>query len=284
MAGDGDLMSASAANAKIFAANRAVGRISVAVAATPSGPVRARLHESGSLRLRFPNSQTSTSLDAVIVNTAGGMAGGDRFDLDVEVGDGARLTVTTAAAEKIYRSLGPATEIAMKFDVGPNGALTWLPQVMIGFGGMRLRRTIDVTLARNASLLLAEATVFGRSAMGESVREGYLFDRRRIRIDGALVFAETIGLDGNIAQRLEERAVVKGGVAVASVLKVPAGDECAAEVRSIQDSFGGEVGISAWNGLAIARFVAPDSASLQRDLSRVLNALGAKPLPRLWLN
>jgi urease accessory protein len=277
-------MSASAANAEIFAANRAVGRISVAVAATPSGPVRVRLYESGSQRLRFPNSQTSSSLDAVIVNTAGGMAGGDRFDLDVEVGDGARLTVTTAAAEKIYRSLGPATEIAMKFDVGPNGALTWVPQVMIAFDGFRLRRTIDVTLARNARLLFAEATVFGRSAMGERVSEGQLLDQRRVRVDGRLVFADTIGLDGDIAQRLAQAAVAKGGVAIASVLKLPADEDCAAAVRSLQDRFAGEVGISVWKGLAVARLVAPDGAALQRDLISILHALGASPLPRLWLN
>jgi urease accessory protein len=284
VAGDGNLMSVGAANAEIFAANRAIGRISVAVATTPSGPVRGRLHESGSLRLRFPNSQTSTSLDAVIVNTAGGMAGGDRFDLDVVVGAGAQLTVTSAAAEKIYRSLGPATEVAVRLEVGTNGALTWLPQLMIGFDGFRLRRTIDVTLARNARLLFAESTVFGRSAMGESVSEGQLLDRRRVRVDGRLVFAETIGLDGDIAQRLAQAAVAKRGVAIASVLKLPADEECAAAIRSLQDSFVGDVGISAWNGLAVARLVAPEGASLHRDLIGVLHALGASPLPRLWLN
>jgi urease accessory protein len=277
-------MCPSVANAEIFAANRAEGRLSLTVAATPSGTVRRRVHEAGALRLRFPNSAQGAPLEAVIINTAGGMTGGDRFDLDIKLGPGARLTVTTAAAEKIYRSLGPSSEITLKLDVGPNGALAWLPQPTILFDRMRLRRTIDVTLARSASLLLAEATVFGRSAMGESIHDGNLFDRRRVRINGALVFAETIGLDGDIAQCLAKRAVANEGVAIASVVKTPGGDECAAAVASIKDSFGGEVGISAWNGLAVARLVAPDDVSLQRDLIRVLNALGANPLPRLWLN
>jgi urease accessory protein len=284
VAGDGDLMRAGVANAEIFAANRAEGRLALTVAAAPSGTVRGRVYEAGALRLRFPNSEPGAPLEAVIINTAGGMTGGDRADVDIKVGAAARLTVTTAAAEKIYRSLGPPTEISVKLDVGPNGALGWLPQATIVFDHMRLRRTIDVTLARNASLLLAEATVFGRSAMGENIRDGELFDRRRVRIDGALVFAETIGFDGDIAQRLTERAVANDGVAIASVVKAPAGDECAAAVRSIKDSFAGEVGISAWNGLAVARLVAPNDVSLQRDLVRVLDVLGAKPLPRLWLN
>lgn len=284
MAVDGYLMSASAAANEVFAANRADGQISLAIAATPSGPSRTHLHESGSLRLRFPHSQTSAALDAVLVNTAGGMTGGDRFNLEIAVGAGAQLTVTTAAAEKIYRSLGPATEIAVRLEVGTNGGLGWLPQMMIGFDGFRLRRTVDVRLARNARLLFAEATVFGRSAMGEIVREGQLLDRRRVRVDGRLVFAETIGLDGDIAQHLAQAAVTKRGVAIASVLKLPADEDCVAAIRSLQDRFAGDVGISAWNGLAMARLVAPDGASLQHDLVSVLQALGATPLPRLWLN
>jgi urease accessory protein len=284
VARDGHLMSASAAANEVFAANRADGRISLAIAATPSGPSRAHLHESGSLRLRFPHSHTRAALDAVILNTAGGITGGDRFDLDITVAAGAQLTVTTAAAEKIYRSLGPAAEIAVTLEVGTNGALAWLPQLMIGFDGFRLRRTIEVRLARNARLLFAEATVFGRSAMGESVIEGQLLDRRHVRVDGRLVFAETIGLDGDIAEHLAQAAVAKRGVAIASLLKFPADEDSSAAVRSLQDRFVGEVGISVWKGLAVARLVALDGSALQRDLISVLHALGASPLPRLWLN
>ncbi len=95
----------------------------------------------------------------------------------------------------------------MKLDVGPGGALAWLPQETILFDQVRLRRTIDVDLAPDADLLLAEAVVFGRSAMGETVLRGHLFDRWRVRVGGALVFAETLRLDGAIAQRLARRAV-----------------------------------------------------------------------------
>jgi urease accessory protein len=267
---------------EIFAGNRAVGRIALTVAASSSGSRRARVHEAGSLRVRFPNGTSRGTLDAVIVNTAGGMTGGDRFDIDMTVGAGARLTVTTAAAEKIYRSLGPNTHVGVKADVGPGGALAWLPQETILFDQVRLRRTIEVDLASDAKLVLAEAIVFGRSAMGEAVLRGDLFDRWRVRVGGALVFAETLRLDGAIAQRLAQRAVAAENVAIASVLKLPGDDTGVAAVRAID--FAGEVGVSAWNGLAVARLVAPDGATLRRDLIGVLTALGAGPLPRLWLN
>jgi urease accessory protein len=269
---------------EIFAGNRAVGRIAFTVAAGLGGSRRGRVHEAGSLRVRFPNGASQATLDAVIVNTAGGMAGGDRFAIDIKVGAGARLSVTTAAAEKIYRSLGPDTDICVKLDVGPGGALAWLPQETIVFDQARLRRSIDIELARDAKLLLAEAAVFGRSAMGETVVQGHFFDRWRLRVGGALVFAETLRLDGDIAQRLAQRAIAGGGVAVASVIKYPGDDTDATAIRTAQDRFAGEVGVSAWNGVVVARLVASDGAALRRDLVAMLTALDAAPLPRLWLN
>ncbi len=275
---------ANPASSEIFAANRAVGRVALAVAAASRGSRRQRVHEAGSLRVHFPNAASQATLDAVIVNTAGGMTGGDRFAIDVALGAGARLTVTTAAAEKVYRSLGPDTDIAVKLDLGAGSALAWLPQETILFDQVRLRRTIEADLARDASLLLAEAIVFGRSAMGETVLHGHLFDRWRVRVVGTLAFAESLRLDGAIAERLAQQAIAGRGVAIATVLKIPGNDSDAAAVRAIDNGLAGQVGVSAWNGLALARLVAPDGAALRRDLIGVLTALSGMPLPRLWLN
>jgi urease accessory protein len=280
-----DLMLGTAPSSdEIFAGNRAVGRVAFSVATGPGGSRRGRVHESGALRVRFPHAATQAALDAVIVNTAGGMTGGDRFDIAIEVGAGARLAVTTAAAEKIYRSLGPDTGIGVTLDVGSGGALSWLPQETILFDQVRLRRNIDVTLARDAQVLLAEGVVFGRSAMGEAVQQGSFHDRWRLRVGGALFFAETTRLDGAISQRLAERAIAGGGIAVASIIKYPGGDDDVAAIRAVQEGFAGEVGASTWNGLAVVRLVARDGAALRRDLAAVLTALNAGPLPRLWLN
>jgi len=265
---------------KVFAANRAVGRIALAVAAQSGVTRRRQVYEDGPLRVRFPNS-SGPALEAMIVNTAGGIAGGDRHDLDIEVGEGATLAVTTAAAEKVYRALGPDAEIAVKFAVGAGARLSWLPQETILFDRARLLRRIEVELASDATLLMAEAVVFGRSAMGEVVVEGAFTDRWRVRRDGRLLLAETVRLDGAIARMLAEPAVAGGSVAIATVLAVP-GDQAMAE-RLRAQTFCGEVGVSAWNGLAVARLCAKDDASLRRDLTAVITALGGS-LPRLWLN
>ena len=272
------------ADSATFAGNRAIGRIELSVAASAHGSSRHRVREEGSLRVRFPNVAPSGALEAVIVNTAGGMTGGDRFELDVAVGAGARLAVSTAAAEKIYRSLGPDTAVGVKLKVDAGGILAWLPQETILFDRMRLRRTIEADLAPHAQLIVAEALVLGRTAMGETVKRGHLFDRWRIRVGGTLVFAESLRLDGAIAEALARRATAAGGAAIASVLKIPAGDADLAAVREREGDFAGEVGISAFNGLALARLVAGDGAALRRDLIGVLTGFGGLPLPRLWLN
>jgi urease accessory protein len=271
------------ADAATFAANRARGAVRFGVHLKDGATRRGDLHESGSLRVRFPSPE-GEGLSAVFVNTAGGVAGGDRFDIDIAAGEAARLTLTTAAAEKIYRATGPAAQlnIALKAEAGAH--LSWLPQETIVFDRARMSRRIDIDLAEDASLLLCEIVVFGRSAMGETMRHGEFVDRWRMRRGGRLAFAETIRLEGNIGEKLALSAVAKGGVAIGTALIVP-GDEAVVErIREAHDSFGGEVGISCWNGFAMARFCAQDAMRLRADMMTVLGRASAIPLPRLWLN
>jgi urease accessory protein len=262
-----------------FLANRAVGRVALSVAAVAGTTRRRQVYEDGPLRVRFPN-PAGEALEAVICNTAGGIAGGDRHDFEVTVGDGAALTVTTAAGEKVYRTLGPAAAVTASLAVGAGARLAWLPHETLLFDRARLARRIDVELTADAALLMAEAVVFGRAAMGETVQAGALTDRWRVRRVGRLLFAEAYRLDGAIARLLSEPAVAAGGAATATVLAVPGSAAMVERVRS--QVFCGEVGSSAWNGLAVARLCAKDGASLRRDLAAVIAAMGGA-LPRLWL-
>jgi urease accessory protein len=266
-----------------FAANRARGRIALSVTGTGGTIRRQRVHESGSLRVRFPGAPAE-ELEAVLLNTAGGMAGGDVFDIEVSVGESAKLVVTGVAAEKIYRSLGPPAVVNLRIQVEPGGALVWVPQETILFDNAVLSRRIEVDLAEGAHLLLVEPVVFGRAGMGEVMKRGELQDHWRVRRNGRLVYAESIRLNADIAGTLSEPAVANGGLAVATALMIP-GDEARAEaVRTIQSEFRGEVGVSTWNGQTVVRFCARDGAGLRHDLARVLGTLRTAPLPRLWLN
>lgn len=268
---------------EIFAANRAIGRIEVAAAASGGTTRRTRVHEDGSLRVRFPN-VPGPALEAVIINTAGGIAGGDRFAIDISLEAGADVVAGTAAAEKVYRSIGPDSDLDVRLAVAPAAKLAWLPQETILFDRARLSRRIDIELADDASLIMCESVVFGRSAMSETVAEGYLCDRWRLRRGGRLVYAETLRLDGAIDHELGRPAVAAGAVALATLLLCPGDDAAVEAIRGMNDNFRGEVGASAWNGIAVARFCAQDGAALRHDLICVLAALKRVALPRLWLS
>ncbi|MCJ9701207.1 urease accessory protein UreD [Bradyrhizobium sp. SHOUNA76] len=266
----------------VFEANRARGAVRFDVHARDGVTRRGVLHESGSLRVRFPSPE-GEGLSGVFVNTAGGVAGGDSFDVEISAADRSRLTLTTAAAEKVYRAPGAAAQLSIALKVGAGAHLSWLPQETILFDRARVQRRFDIELDEAASLLLCEIVVFGRTAMGERMEQGEFVDRWRLRRGGRLVFAETVRLDGNIGAKLARSGVAKGGAAIGTALIVPGDETLVERIREASESFSGEVGISAWNGFAMARFCAQDAARLRADMMAVLARTGAA-LPRLWLN
>jgi urease accessory protein len=271
------------ATSEIFAANRARGAVGFDVHLQDGATRRGRLHESGSLRVRFPSPEDD-GLSAVFVNTAGGVAGGDRFDIDISAGEGSRLTLTTAAAEKVYRTSDAAAQLNIALKVAASAHLSLLPQETILFDQARVTRRINLDLADSASLLLCEIVVFGRSAMGERMMRGEFTDHWRLRRGGRLVFAENIRLGGDIRAKLEKPAIAKGGVAIGTALIVPGDEELVECIRALSGTFGGEVGISTWNGFAMARFCAQDAMRLRADMMAVLGSASGKRLPRLWLS
>jgi urease accessory protein len=262
---------------------RAEGRGHLA-ARTLGGRTRIReLYQEGAAKIRLPDT-FDASMEAVIINTAGGLTGGDRMNWSVAAGPDTRIDVTTQACEKIYKASAGTAEVTTSIKVGAHARVDWLPQETILFDRARLSRRIDVDLADTASLLLCEIVVFGRAAMGERMLDGEFVDRWRLRRGGRLVFAETVRLDGGIGEKLSKVAVARGGTAVGTALIVPGDEALVQRVREISESFRSEVGLSAWNGFAMARFCAQDAAELRADMAAVLGRASGSRLPRLWLS
>src|SRR2546428_249439 len=115
----------SAASA-IFAATPARGSVAFDGHLLGGAPRRRHLHESGSLRVRFPSPEVE-GLSAFFVNTAGGIAGGDRFDIDIATGEASRLAVTTAAPGKGYRTRGAAAALHIALEAAAGSHLAWPP-------------------------------------------------------------------------------------------------------------------------------------------------------------
>jgi urease accessory protein len=261
---------------------RAEGRIGLAVEQLGGRTILRRKAEAGSARVRLPR-VPGPGLEAVLINTAGGLAEGDRMTTAIEAGPGADLVVTTSAAEKVYKSEGDTTALDVTLQLGPGARLDWLPQETILFDRARLTRRLDVDMAADASLLLFEATVFGRVAHEERVETGFFEDRWRIRRGGKLVYADTLRLSGAIAARLERPTVAAGARAIGTLLYIaPDAAQRVDEARALLEGAGSECGTGTWNGCLGLRLLASDIETLRRDAARAIAGLAGHPLPRVW--
>jgi urease accessory protein len=262
------------------AALRARGRLGVTVERIAGQSVATQIDEEGPLRLRFPRVGAGDALEGIIVNTGGGIAGGDRHEFEIAAGEGTRVALTSQAAEKIYRSDGADATIAVQLRAAAGASLVWVPQESILFDRARVVRTIDAEVAADATLTICESVVFGRTAMNETVVHGMLKDRWRMRRDGKLIFADVLTLDGAIAEMLARPAIAAGACTVATLLQISPDAE--AKIEAVRAALhGGEAGASAFDGMLVIRILAHDSLSLRAAILGSLAALGAGP-PRAF--
>lgn len=262
--------------------NRARAAIRASFAADDGRTRVARVYETGGLRLRHPHN--AQGCEAVILNTGGGFTGGDAVRIEIETSAGADATLTTQAAEKIYRTAGPAVEIDVRLRLLQGSRLDWLPQEAILFDRARLRRRLDVAMAADATLLLVEFLVFGRLARGETAIDGFVRDSWRIRRGGKLIFAEELRLDGAIGSLLDRGAIGKGARATAVLLHVAPGVADKLEtVRAALAAFGGgDHGASTWNDMLVVRLASASPAELRAAIVAALVPLRGRALPRVW--
>lgn len=247
--------------------------------AAEGGQTRLRqLFQEGCGKIRLPR---GPGCEAVLINSSGGLTGGDRIDWSAEAGAGAELTLTTQACEKVYRARDGEAHANVTLVAGEAARVDWLPQETILFDGGALARRLDVDLAAGARLLAGEAVVLGRTAMNETVRRGSIRDRWRIRREGQLVFADDIRLFGPIADLSARAATLAGARAFASLLLVA--DDADRLLEPLREAIGRLGGASAFDGKLFARLVAPDGFTLRKALLPALEVLlDGRPLPRVW--
>ena len=246
------------------------------------------LRQHSPLRALFP--LEADGADAVVVNTSGGVVGGDRLAVEVEVEDATTALVTTQAAEKIYRSAGPEADLRTTLRVSDKATLAWLPQETILFDGCRVRRRLEVAMHASARLLAAEMLVFGRKARGERLAWSDVRESWDVRVDGRLVWAERFGLRAPNGPLFDEPALLGGAGALATIVFAAAEASSALE-RARAAMVGGcgvRCGVTAVNGLLVGRMLAVEPAACRRALAGTLAAwrggLLGQParLPRLW--
>lgn len=263
---------------------RAVGRLSVKRSGERTG--LDRLYQEGAAKVRFPAPE-SDALEAILINTAGGLTGGDRVDWSIEAAAGAHLALTTQACEKVYRAGNGHAGVSVSLKAGRDARLAWLPQETILFDRSALVRKLDIDLAPGARALLLEATIFGRQAMGEHVSAATFHDRWRVRLNGSLVHAEDFRIGADVAAQLAHPALAAGGRAVATILMIEdrAGDMLDPTRAIIGDAGGASQWRIGTTGKLLARLVAEDGYALRARLVPLIRLLnGQAGLPKIWTN
>ncbi|MBT8153202.1 urease accessory protein UreD [Epibacterium ulvae] len=259
---------------------RAIGQARVSSKLRDTRSALRDLYQTGSLRMVFPHGRGD--VEAVMVNTSGGITGGDRFEVEATAGAGSQLTITTQAAERAYRALpGQIGQLATHLTVEEGAFLRWLPQETLIFEGSALKRRLVADLHANARFLMVEPLVFGRTAMGETVHAAHLWDRIDLRRDGVPLYVDGLDLGPDIQAQLDRPAVANGGCAMASLVYVA--PEAEGHLNPIRDMLPDTAGASllAENTLVL-RIVAADGFQLRKSLVPILDRLTEHTLPRSW--
>lgn len=265
---------------------RAIGRAVVSSKFTDAQSRLDRLHQSGAFKLLFPYGRRD--LEVVCINTAGGITGGDRFNLEARAGHNSRLTLTTQAAERAYRAQpGEVGEILTTLDVEKGAQLNWLPQETILFQKCRFRRSLRINLALDAQFLAVEPVVFGRAAMGEVITDAHFHDRIEIFQDNTKIYHDAVRLSGNISRffgRMSPAAKIHIGAYANIILIAPTAESARDWLRPFlenTDVFYGGASLLAPDVLC-CRIIAQDSYLLRKALIPILDRLTENNLPRCW--
>ncbi len=217
-----------------------------------------------------------------MLNTAGGITGGDRFDVRVTAEAGTSLTLTTQAAERAYRALSGRGRVCTGLHIGAGAQVHWLPQETLLYDQSALQRSLDVTMEEGATALLVESVIFGRAAMGETVTELALQDHITLHQDGRILFTDRTHMCGDAHAQLSRTAIGQGAGAMATLIYTGpnAGDLLDAARALIPDT--GGLSQPAPDVL-FARLLAPDGFALRQALIPLIAQFRDDPLPRPWM-
>jgi urease accessory protein len=238
------------------------------------------LRQSGALKLLFP--RRADDVHAILINTAGGITGGDRFDISGKAGADTRLTISTQAAERVYRAQPHQTgRVHTNLRVQSGARLNWVPQETILFDGCALHRSLSVDLDEGAEFLMVEPVIFGRRAMGEELRDVRFDDRVSIRRAGDEIYRDGVHIWGDAAAQMDRPAIGGGARAMASlVLARPGAETQLPTVRDIIGTSGGASMLA--TDLLVVRLLAADGFELRRRLLPLLDHLTENALPNSW--
>ena len=277
---DGGLRADSSLESRL---QRSHGSLGLSLAARDGRTAIRSWYQSGAAKARAPKVYSHRGIEALLINTSGGLTGGDTLDISLAVGEEASGVFTSQASEKIYRSLGGTASIKVDLSVAAAGRGYWVPQDTIFFDGASLSRDLRLMAAESSEFLIMEPLVFGREAMGERVSKGHYRDRWRVSVDGQLIFAEEARLDGDIGSHLERPALGRGATAfLTGLYRGAAMAEKRDALRGIPCGEGMSAGASLLREALSFRLAAREPADMRCWMAAAYRLLSGLPPPVAW--
>jgi len=268
---------------------RADGYGHIVLSASEKGTRIEDVFERSPIRVMFPRNGHCAMEEAVLINTAGGIAGGDRLEYSVAALPGASIAVTSQAAERVYRALNEPAHVTTRLKARESSRLAWFPQETIIFNWARLHRMTEIELFSGSQLLALEWLVLGRAAHGEIVVGGSISDSWRVKKDGRLIWADSFRVTDEIFAHLNRKALLSSCNTIATLIYFgPDLDERLEFLREILSSLGCHCAVTLVAGLIVARFAAKESSDLKLALRSFLQQvepeLGSTPfrVPKMW--
>jgi urease accessory protein len=268
---------------------RSIGSCRIVVKGSERGNQIVDLCQRSPVRVLFPQAEPGGFEEAVLINTSGGIAGGDRLDTAVTALADARITLTSQAAERIYRALDQPSRISTTLVVADSAKLSWCPQETIVFDRARMKRQTHIAVSSGAELLALEWIVLGRAAHGETVVSGEVIDSWRVEKDGKLVWADCLRITDDAFPQVGRNALLADCSAVATLVYF--GTDLEKRLECLRDwaaSLTCNAAATMVGGLIVVRFAAPAASTLRAGLCSLLqqfdHAFGPGPfrVPKMW--
>jgi len=268
---------------------RAEGSGRIVLSGSEKGTRIVDVFQRSPIRIMFPRACGGAIEEAVLINTAGGIAGGDRLECGVTALANASIAVTSQAAEKVYRALSEPARITTKLKAFEAAKLAWLPQETIIFNSGRLSRETEIELSSGAELLALEWLVLGRAAHGEEMVGGHITDSWRVKKDTRLIWADSFRVTDEMFPHLHRKALLSNCKAVATLIYFgPCVDTRLEFLRDIAPSLGCHYAATSVGGLIIVRFATEASSDLRHALRSFLQQFnrefgpGPFRVPKMW--
>jgi urease accessory protein len=268
---------------------RAEGSGRIVLSGSEQGTRAVDVFQRAPIRIMFPSTGASAVEEAVLINTAGGIAGGDRLETAVAALANSSITVTSQAAEKVYRALNEPARITTRLKAYEVAKLAWLPQETIVFNWARLRRETEIEVSATAELLALEWLVLGRVAHGEKMVGGHISETWRVKRDGRLIWADSFRLTDEMFPHLYRKALLSNCRAVATLIYFgPEIDARLEFLREVALSLQCQCAATSVGGLIVVRFAAKVLYDLRLALHNFLKQfgreLGGGPfgVPKMW--